>query len=143
MSKFHNNLDTRIFCAASELRGKLELYRTRFELLSEPDRLLVTMFLDNGNSYRQISKLLGVSVSTVSRRIEKITNRLTSENFNSVLRCRDRLAAVHFELAKDYFVRGIPIRTLSGKYKTSFYRVWKILKNIKKNQNNKVTKRMY
>ncbi|MFA5555288.1 MAG: hypothetical protein WDA68_12170 [Phycisphaerae bacterium] len=143
MSKFHQNLDPRIFCASRDVRNRLETYRSRLEFLNEPDRILVKMFLDNANSYRQISKLLGVSVSTVSRRIEKITNRLSSENFSDVLRSRDSLAAVHLELAKDYFVRGLTIRALSDKYKTSFYRIWKILRDIKKRKHVKFTERRY
>ena len=81
---------------------------------------------------------------TVARRIEKIIHRLRNENFDIALNNRDKLTRRQMKIARDYFLRGVPIRQLKTKYRMSYHQVYGILKNIRNmNRNTSVKVRQY
>ncbi|MGD9109338.1 MAG: Mor transcription activator family protein [Phycisphaerales bacterium] len=144
MSRIHENLDTGNLRASTSMRRQLEQFRSKVALLTRDDRLLITMYLDNGNSFRQISRLTGVNEVTISRRFEKIMHRLTNEYFDAAVKNRDKLSRRQMKIARDYFLRGVSIRQLKTKYRMSYHQVYQILKSVRElNRNTSVKVRQY
>lgn len=136
MSIILQNPDAQLLCAVKSNRDVLDNLRSRIELLSGKDRLLITMYLDNGNSFRQISILTGVNEVTIARRIKKIMLRLSNEDFIRVLRNKKMFSKRQMKISRDYFLRGQSIREISTKYRMSFYGVYQVLQKIRKLKNN-------
>ncbi len=113
-------------------RDRIDLLRNRIYLLTGADRILMTMYLENGASFRQIAKLTGVSESTVGRRIHKIIKRLMDGYFILCLRNRDRLSSIELKIAKEFFVNALPMTKIAEKKNVSYYQVRKAIENIKK-----------
>lgn len=144
MSRIHENLDTGNLRASTSMRRQLEQLRSKAALLTRDDRLLITMYLDNGNSFRQISHLTGVNEVTIARRIEKIIHRLRNEHFDAALKNRAKLTRRQMKVACDYFLRGVSIRQLKTKYRMSYHQVYQILKSVRElNRNTNVKVRQY
>jgi len=53
--------------AQNEYRDRIDLLRSRVNLLTGKDRLLMTMYLENSNSFRQMARLAGVNESRTKR----------------------------------------------------------------------------
>jgi DNA-directed RNA polymerase specialized sigma24 family protein len=113
-------------------RGQIELLRGRVELLSGKDRVLMTMYIENGNSFRQIARLCGVSETSVARRIHQITDRLTDGEFLRCVRNRERLSRRQMAIARDAFLTGLSIKQIAEIRRMSVYAVRKELANIRK-----------
>ncbi len=96
-------------------RDRIELLRSRVTLLSGHDRLLMTMYLENGNTFYQMAKLSGVNEATISRRIARITRRLLDGAYIVCLGHRDKFSREQMELAKDYFMRGMSLRQIASR----------------------------
>jgi DNA-directed RNA polymerase specialized sigma subunit len=114
------------------LRSKAEQIRKRAEQLSEPDRTLVRMYLDNENSFRQISQLLGVSEVTVARRVKKIVSRLSDPSIDGVLNKSSKLGRKQRKIARDYFLRGLTVKTVARKYGMTYYNTRRIINLLRK-----------
>ncbi len=112
------------------LRGEIETLRGRVEMLSGKDRVLMTMYLENGNSFRQIARVSGVSETSISRRIHRISKRLMDGAYVACLRNRGKFSRVEMLVAKDCFVRGLPQRDAAAKYKCSHYRIRQIVRKV-------------
>ena len=112
-------------------RGRMELLRGRVELLSGKDRVLMTMYIENGNSFRQIARLCGVSETSVARRIHQITDRLTDGEFLRCVRNRDKLSRRQMAIARDAFLTGLSIKQVAEKRRMSVYAVRKELIGIR------------
>lgn len=139
MSKIHSNLESEMFCASSSYRASLEAVRNRISFLGKRDRLLITMYLDNKNTCGQISRLTGVSESTVARRISRILKRLKNQYFSCALLHRDFLTKTQIGILQDYFIRGLSIRRLAEKYSLTYHSVRKTLRFLRGLRNNKKT----
>ncbi len=103
-------------------RETMELLRSRIDLLTGTDRTLVMMYLENGNSVRQIAELAGLQTSTVARRIHRIVERLHDETFLLCLKQRDCFSEIELAIVKDYFVLGLSARRISSNRNVSYYR---------------------
>jgi len=57
----HKNLDNK-----NKNRAQIDLLRNRLYLLDKDDRLLMTVYLENGNNTLQISRLTGLSRKTIA-----------------------------------------------------------------------------
>lgn len=112
-------------------RSQMEVLQNRLELLSGRDKLLMTMYITNGNSFRQIARLRGVSETSVARRIHQITQRLTDGEFLICVRNREKLNRRQMAVARDYFLTGLPIKQIAGKRGMSVYAVRKELAGIR------------
>ncbi len=112
-------------------RNRIELLRRRIPLLVGMDRLLMTMHLENGNSFRQIARLVGMNEASIARRIKKITKRLADGEYITCLRSRDRFTKQELAIAKDFFLSGEPIRKIAEKRKCTYYHIHKNIKRIK------------
>ena len=106
------------------------MIRSRLNLLSGTDKLLMTMYIEHGNSIRQIARIRGVSETRVARRIRAITKRLTDGPYIDCLRNRDKLTGRQLAVAKDYYLMGLSMRRIAAKRRWSYYRVREALNEI-------------
>ena len=65
MKAVYVNTDMSACQARIDRRNKVELLRSRVHLLRGRDRLLMTMYLENGNSIRQMAKMSGKNPSSM------------------------------------------------------------------------------
>jgi predicted DNA-binding protein YlxM (UPF0122 family) len=130
MKRIHSNTPHKTLKAGNQHREQFDLLRYRLDTMNERDRVLMKMYLDNGISIRQIARLLGVSETQVSRKIHKLSKRLTSKKYIQCVRNRDRLTKFQMSVAKDFYMKGISIRRIASKQKTTRYFIRKTLENI-------------
>lgn len=131
MERIHANVHQNSLTGKTAYRNKLELLRSRAELLTGQDKLLLTMYLQNGNSFRQMARLIGVNEGTVARKIRKITKRLFDGKYLLCLQNRDKLDKFERVVARDYFLTGLSIRKIAAKRLTTYYKIYITLKRIR------------
>ena len=132
MEEIHKNISQRPSRAKNSCRDRIDLLESRVGLLTGKDKLLMTMYLNNGNSFRQMARLIGVNEATVGRRIHKVTKRLIDGEYITCLRNRDRFTEVEMNIARDYFLIGLSIRKIATKQHVSYYHVRETLKKIQR-----------
>jgi len=130
MKQIHVNISQKTLAIKKQQQDQIDLLRSRLNLLNGQDKVLMTMHLDNGNSYRQIARLLGVSETNIARKIRRLTERLTNGEYINCLRNRDKLTRYQEVIAKEYFLKGLSQRTIAAKRKRSRYHVKETLKKI-------------
>ena len=132
MKKIYENVSQAKLGATGKYRNGVDMLRQRLSMLRGEDKLLMTMYWENGNSLRQISKLAGVNRATIARRIHKLTKRLMEGQYITCLRNRNRFTKREMAVAKDYFMLGMSIKKIAGKKQWSSYRVRQTLSKIKR-----------
>lgn len=132
MKTIHTNISPMTSKAKNEYRDRIDLLRSRVNLLTGKDKLLMTMYLENGNSFRQMARLAGTNEASIARRIHKVTKRLIDGEYITCLRNRDKFTETEMAIAKDYFLLGLSIRKIAGKRHRTYYRVREILKKIQR-----------
>jgi len=130
MKRFNTNIPQSNFTVLDTYRDRIDLLRSRVSLLTGKDRLLMTMYLENGNTFRQMARLAGVNEASIARRIYKVTKRLIDGEYITCLKNRDKFTGSEMAVAKDYFLLGLSQRKISIKHNCSIYRIRKILKKI-------------
>jgi DNA-binding Lrp family transcriptional regulator len=105
-----------------ERRGRVEVLRSRVELLSGMDKVIMTMYLVNGNSFRQISQLMGVNESNVSRRIRRLIRRISDGGYITCLRNRARFSREELDIAREYFLLGWSMNRIARERAMTYYR---------------------
>jgi len=130
MGKIHDNLSQRMLITKEEYRDRIELLRNRVNLLKGKDKLLMTMYLDNSNSFRQMSRLSGLDETSISRRINKIIERLIDGKYIAYLQNRKRFTVAEMTIAKEYFLLGLSVRKIAEKRHWTYYQAYKIIKKI-------------
>ncbi|MGD2095373.1 MAG: helix-turn-helix domain-containing protein [Phycisphaerales bacterium] len=130
MKRIHSNTPYKTLKAGNQHRKQFDLLRYRLDTMNERDRVLMKMYLENGISIRQIARLLGVSETQVSRKIRKLSKRLTSKKYIQCVRNRGRLTKFQMSVAKDFYMKGTSIRRIATKQKTTRYFIRKTLKKI-------------
>ena len=116
----------------NEYRDRIDLLRSRVNLLTGKDKLLMTMYLENSNSFRQMARLAGVNESRIARRIHRVTKRLIDGEYITCLRNRDKFSKRELAVAKDYFLLGLSMKKIAGKRRWSYYHVRETLKKIQR-----------
>ncbi|HUW20326.1 MAG TPA: hypothetical protein VMW16_13590 [Sedimentisphaerales bacterium] len=132
MELLHENIPQEALGAKNTYRARLELLRSRVSLLTGEDRLLMTMYLENGNSYRQMARLAGVNEANIARRIQRLSRRLIEGEYILCLRNRDRLTEDEMALAREHFLLGLPQRKIAEKRKWTLYQVRKTVERIRR-----------
>jgi len=132
MQETHANISEETLEARKRHRGQIDLLRARLTLFEGRDKVLMTMYVENGNSVRQIARLLGVSEASMSRRIHTLTKRLTDGQYITCLRNRGKFTMHQMDIAKDYFLMGLSIRKIAAKRGWSRYRVHQTVKTIQR-----------
>ena len=130
MKRIHSNIAESTSVANSTYRDRIDLLRSRIGLLAGKDKLLLTMHLENGNSFRQIAQLVGVNEASIGRRIHKIMRRLIDGEYITCLRNRDKFSEEELAIAKDYFLSGMSIRKIAIKRELTYYSIRKTIKKI-------------
>jgi DNA-binding CsgD family transcriptional regulator len=111
---------------------RIDLLRTRVDILTGRDKALMTMYLDNGSTFRQMARIAGVNESSIARKIHRLTRRLLNAGYITCLRNRHRLSKIDLLVARDYFIEGISQQNIARKRKITVYAVRKALRNIQK-----------
>jgi len=132
MKKNHANIPERTSKDKNEYRDRIDLLRSRVNLLTGKDKLLMTMYLENSNSFRQMARLAGVNETRIARRIHKVTKRLLDGEYITCLRNRKKFSKTEMAIAKDYFLLGLSMKKIAGKRRRSYYRVRETLKKIQR-----------
>jgi predicted DNA-binding protein YlxM (UPF0122 family) len=130
MEKIYKNISEELLAAKEKYQDRVGLLLSRLSMLSGEDKLLMTMYWENGISLRQISRLAGEDRRRIARRIHKITERLMEGKYMTCLRCRDKFTVRELAVAKEYYLLGLSLKTIAGKRNWSYYRVRQILQRI-------------
>jgi len=132
MKKIHANIPQSTLTAKNAYRDRIDLLRSRASLLTGKDKLLMTMYLENGNSFRQMAQLTGVNEACIARRIYKVIKRLIDGEYITCLRNRDKFTETEMDIAKDYFLLGLSIKKIAKKRNSTYYRVRETFKKIQR-----------
>lgn len=130
MKMAHGNLPESVVRGRRQRRGRVDLLVSRIELLSGMDRVIMTMYLVNGNSFRQIAQLMGVNESNVSRRIRRLIKRISDGGYITCLRNRARFSREELDIAREYFLLGWSMNRIARERAMTFYSVRKMVKRI-------------
>jgi predicted DNA-binding protein YlxM (UPF0122 family) len=114
------------------LEDRIDVLRCRVGLLTGKDRVLMQMYLDNANTFSQMARLGGINEANVARRIHKLIRRLLDGQYITCLRNRDKLTEAQIEMARDYFVAGLPMREIADRHGTTYYVVRQTMKQIQR-----------
>jgi DNA-binding CsgD family transcriptional regulator len=115
-----------------KIEDRIDVLRSRVGLLRGKDRLLMQMYLDNANTYRQMARLAGVNEANVARRIHKLVRRLLDGQYITCLRKKDVFTDEQLEIARDYFVGGLSMKEIAQRQGTTYYNVRKTMKKIQR-----------
>ncbi len=132
MEGIHKNIAAGTLKERNKYRERIDLLRSRIYLLAGKDRLIMTMYLENGNSFRQMAELAGVNETSIARRIHKITKRLIDGEYIMCLRNRYKFTGGEMATARDYFLQGLSIKKMAMKRNLTCYRIQETLKKIKR-----------
>jgi predicted DNA-binding protein YlxM (UPF0122 family) len=116
----------------TEATDKIDLLRGRAELLTGKDRALMKIYLENSGTFRQMARLAGVNEANIARRIHKLIRRLLDGQYITCLRNRDKLTQEQIEIAKDYFVDGLPMSEIAWRRDITYYEVRQTMKLIQR-----------
>jgi len=130
MRTIHSNLSQGALNAKHEYRERIDLLRSRVNLLTGKDKLLMTMYLEKGNSFRQMARLAGVNETIIARRIHKVMEQLTGGEYVTCLQHRNKLTRTEMTIAKDYFLTGLSMKKIATRRHLTYYHVRRILKGI-------------
>lgn len=136
MGKVHDNLTQEMPEVKAECRDRIELLRRRVNLLKGKDKLLMTMYLDNSNSFRQMSQLAGIDETSIARRINRIIKRLIDGKYIICLRNCNRFTAGELTIAKEYFLLGLSIKKIAARKRWTYYQTHKTIKKIQQHVKN-------
>jgi len=103
---------------------------SRIELLGGMDKVIMTMYLVNGNTFRQIAQLMGVNESNVSRRIRRLIKRISDGGYITCLRNRERFSREELDIAREYFLLGWSMKRIARERGMTFYGARKMVKRI-------------
>ncbi len=131
MKKIHINISQTTLEAEKRRRDELDLLRSRLHLLKGKEKVLMSMYLENGSSFRQIARLAGVSDTSIARRIHILPERLTDGEYITCLRNRDTFTRDQITIAKDYFLVGLSMKEIAVKRRWSRYHVRETIIKIK------------
>ena len=131
MKEIHSNILQKALEVKDLYRDRVDLLHSRLDLLNGKDRLLMTMHLENGNSFRQIAHLTGINETSIARRIHKLTERLIDSEYITCLQNRNKFTTHQMVIAKDYFMRGLSMQRIAAKRHSTYYSIKQTLKEIR------------
>ncbi len=130
MKQIHSRFPDDSLSALKRYDDRIDLLRSRVSLLVGKEKLLMTMYLKNGNSFRQMARLAGVNEVTIARRIHKLIKRLLDGQYLTCLRNRDKFSDCEMAVARDYFLDGLSMRKIARHRQCSRYTVHQTLGKI-------------
>jgi len=132
MKKIHVNISQKTLEAKNRHRDQIDLLRSRLNLLNGKDKVMMTMYLENGNSFRQIARLTSVSEARIARRIRGLTKRLIDGQYILCMRNPHKFTKAQMTIAKDYLLTGLSISKIATKRRRSYYHIHQTIKDIQK-----------
>ena len=132
MEEIHADVADEHLETRKQSRDEIDLLRSRLVLLDIKDKVLMTMYLENGNSFRQIARLLGVSEATISRRVRALSRRLTDGVYIDCLRNRRLFTKQQMDVAKDYFLTGLSMRQIAANRACNYHEVRDTLREMRR-----------
>ena len=130
MKQTHENVSDVMLAARDRHRGQVDILLSRLDLLEGRAKVMMKMHFEKGNSFRQMARLLGISETSVARRIHRISARLLDGRYIACLRNRGKLTRHQMSVAKDYFLRGLSQSKIAETKHWSLYRVGRTLREI-------------
>ena len=112
---------------AEQWRGRLDLLDLRANLLNSQDRALLQMHLEAGRNFHEIGRLLGLSPSTVCRRIHRMIHRLSDPTYTICLRNQRHFSRLELEVIRDHFVRGLSLACIRRRHTLGHRRIRRII----------------
>ena len=131
MKMIHKNVPKKSLTTKNNNRSKTELLRSRLDLLDGKDKFLMTLYLENGYSIFQISRLIAISEASISRRIRRLKKRLLGGEYLDCLRNREKFNKRQMAIAKDYFLTGLSVRDITKKRNLTVYHVRETITQVK------------
>ncbi len=129
MQARHNSSATHL---PFELRKReIDILRLRSELLSSKDKAFIQMIFEKGSSFEQIARLTRQNPSTISRRFHGLLQKLLAKELVSALHNRKEFSRLDHSITHDYYIQGLPQKTIAGKLNVSLYRVRKTLQAVR------------
>ncbi|HBG27469.1 MAG: hypothetical protein A2Y10_02750 [Planctomycetes bacterium GWF2_41_51] len=113
-----------------ELLDLLEKIPGRIEMLPDKDKAFINLFLASQN-FRNIAAAAQVHEATIARRIKKIADRISNNNFVNALSNKN-LTPLKMKIMKDYFINDLPMNKIARNNKISYYEVRKLIKSAGK-----------
>jgi len=118
--------------AETDFKDRIDLLRSRVGLLTGKDRALMKIYLENSGTFRQMARLADINEANVARRIHKLIRRLLDGQYITCLRNRDKFTQEQIEMARDYFVDGLPMSEIANRHDTTYYAVRQTMKLIQR-----------
>jgi DNA-directed RNA polymerase specialized sigma subunit len=109
---------------------RIDLLRSRADILSGKDKELVLMYLERGVTFQQIATIMGVHRCKIARRINKLFKVLLDDEYVICVRNRHQLSRDEQKVARDYFIEGLPQTKIVKKRDFTRYHVKKCLRRI-------------
>ena len=132
MEVVHENTSEEGLKARRAVRRRIDILRSRVKLLTGEDRVLMEMYLDNGNTFRQMAQLAGTNEVSMGRRIRRIIKRLVDGVYISCLRNRELFTTLELEIARDFFLMGLSQISITEARGCSMYRVRKTVIKVRR-----------
>ncbi len=132
MGNIYTDVAEQALGSKAQSRESIDILCSRVGLLGGMDRVLMTMRLRNGTSFRQIAKLTGVNETSIARRIHRLTRQLLEGEYLICLRNREVFTDLEMGIARDYFLRGLSVRAIAVRRKASRYNIQKTIKKIER-----------
>jgi DNA-binding transcriptional ArsR family regulator len=123
------NMAERSDCRRREV-ANIDFLLLRMEMLEPADRVELEMHYCNNATFGQIAQLAGVSVSTVSRHIQKLTKGLLGNEYITIIRNRRRFSRQELNVAYDHFLLGMGYRSIAVKRRLGTAVVRRIIKQL-------------
>lgn len=108
----------------------IDLLRTRIDILSGKDRVLMQMYLESGLTFGRMARVAGVNECTIARRIHKLTCLLLDSEYITCLRNRSRFSSLELAIAKDYYFEDLGQKKIAQRRNVTVYQVRKALRKI-------------
>lgn len=116
----------------ADARDKIDLLRCRAGLLRGRDGALMQMYLNGTGTIGQMARLAGVNEANVARRIHKLVRRLLDGQYITCLRSWDKFSDEEIEIARDYFIDGLPMTEIADRREITYYQVRKTMRKIQR-----------
>ena len=110
--------------------AKIDMIRSRARMLEGKEKLLMDMYFERGVSIRQMSKMSGISETTISRRVRRLKERLLGREYLVCVRNSHLLDKKCIKIASQRFIKGLSIKNIAENNKMSIYMVKKIFGKI-------------
>jgi len=112
-----------------QLLDLFEAYPGRIDLLSDQDKMLISLFMAS-EKFTSIASAAGVHEATIARRLKKIAKRLKSDSF--VMAMKHRLAPEKMEILRKFFLEGMSMLKIATQKNLPYSRIRRIIKAYKR-----------